>query len=158
MRMTTAAAAVALGLVPAALPAQGPVRLGGQVSFAQDANAGLGLRLDAPLVPFWTRDLRLDVGFDYFFPDSPVNYWELNGDLAWGLPLRGSRLAVYLGGGLNLAHSGVSGIPGSGVSDLGVNLLFGLRIPTGTGLTPYVELRPELGGGDRLVLTTGILF
>jgi hypothetical protein len=158
MRITAVAAAVALCLVPAALSAQSPVRLGGQVSFAQDANAGLGLRLDAPLVPFWTRDLRLDVAFDYFFPDSPVNYWELNGDLAWGLPIRGSRLAVYLGGGLNLAHNSLSGIPGSGATDLGVNLLLGLRFPTGTGLTPYVELRPELGGGERLVLTTGILF
>ena len=158
MRITIAAAAAALAFAPAALAAQAPVRLGGQVSFAQDANAGLGLRLDAPLVPFWTRDLRLDVAFDYFFPDSPVDYWEINGDLAWGLPIRGSRLSIYLGGGLNLAHSSLSGIPGSGVTDLGVNLLVGLRIPTTTRLTPYVELRPELGGGDRLVLTTGILF
>ena len=158
MRITTAAAAVALWLVPAALAAQAPVRLGGQLSLAENTDAGLGLRLEAPLAPFWTRDLRLNLAFDYFFPDSPLNYWELNGDLAWGLPLSGSRLAVYLGGGLNLAHSGVSRVPGSGVTDLGVNLLVGLRIPTATRLTPYVELRPELGGGDRLVLTTGVLF
>jgi hypothetical protein len=33
-----------------------------------------------------------------------------------------------------------------------------LRIPSSARVTPYVELRPELGGGSRLVLTTGIVF
>ena len=37
-------------------------------------------------------------------------------------------------------------------------LLLGLRFPTGSRFNPYVELRPEIGGGNRLVLTTGILF
>jgi len=157
MRLRVAAATIALGILPAALPAQG-VRLGGQLSFAQDENAGLGARLEAPLTPFWSRDVRLAVAFDYFFPSAPLNYWELNGDLEWGLPIRGSRLTVYVGGGLGVAHSSLSGVPGSGVSDLGINLLFGLRIPTGSHVSPFVEVRPELGGGDRLVLTTGLLF
>ncbi|HXY69439.1 MAG TPA: hypothetical protein VEH62_08320 [Gemmatimonadales bacterium] len=158
MRIATAAAGLAFCLVPAALAAQGPVRVGAELSFAENANAGLGARLDMPLVPFWTRDLRLDVSFDYFFPGSSLNYWELNGDLAWGLPLARSRIALVLGGGLNLAHSSDSGVPGSGVTDLGINLLFGLRFPTGRRLTPYLELRPELGGGERFVLTAGVLF
>lgn len=157
MRLRLAAATFVLCLVPAVLPAQS-VRLGGQLSFAQDENAGLGARLEAPLVPFWTQDLRLAIAFDYFFPTAPVNYWELNGNFEWGLPINGSRLSVYVGGGLGIAHSAVSGVPGTGVTDLGINLLFGLRIPAGPHLTPFVELRPELGGGDRLVLTTGLMF
>jgi hypothetical protein len=96
--------------------------------------------------------------FDYFFPDAPFSYWELNGDLAWGFHLASTRLSLYLGGGLNIARSSLQGIPGSGNTDLGANLLVGLRIPTASRLTPYVELRPEFGGGNRLVLSTGVLF
>ncbi len=155
MRLCTMAAATLL-LLPAALAAQGPPRLGGEVSFAQDENAGLGVRLEQGLAP--REDLRLMVNFDYFFPDSPFNYWELNTDLGWGFRVGGTSLVMYLGGGLNVAHTSLSGVPGSGVSDAGVNLLLGLRIPTDSRLRPYVELRPEFGGGNRLVLTTGIMF
>lgn len=158
MRMHAAALAAALTLLPAGLAAQGVPRLGGELSFAQDANAGLGLRFEQPLIPFWTQDLRLDLTFDYYFPDSPINYWEFNGDMTWGFPIAGSRLSFYVGGGLNLARTGVNGVPGSGVTDFGLNLLAGLRIPTSVRVTPYVELRPELGGGNRLVLTTGLMF
>ena len=158
MRIPMAAVAAVLAIVPARLAAQASPRLGGQLSFAQDANAGLGMRLEQNLVPFWTRDVRLDVSFDYYFPDRPVNYWELNGDIDWGFPISGSRLSLYAGGGLNLSRSGVSGVPGSGSLDLGLNLLVGLRIPTSTRLTPYIELRPELGGGDRLAVAFGLMF
>lgn len=158
MRMHVMAAVAALCLAPAGLAAQGAPRLGGQLSFAQDANAGLGLRLEQPLVPFWSRDLRLDLAFDYYFPDQPINYWEFNGDLAWGFPVSSSRLTVYVGSGFNLARSSINGRPGTGVTDLGMNLLVGMRIPTTTRVTPYIELRPELGGGNRLVLTAGLLF
>jgi len=158
MHTQTIAALAALCLAPAALAAQGPPRLGGQVSFAQDVNAGLGLRLEVPLSPALARDLRVAVAFDYFFPDSPVNYWELNTDLAWGFPLRGTGIALYAGAGLNIARTSASGVPRSGVTDLGVNLLGGVRFRSSMRLTPYVELRPELGGGDRLVLTTGLIF
>ena len=158
MRTHWAVLAAALTLLPAGLAAQAGPRLGGQLSFAQDANAGLGVRFEQPLTPFWTPALRLDVTFDYYFPDQPTTYGELNGDLAWAFPVSGSRLAVYVGGGLNLARTGISGDPHSGVTDLGLNLLVGLRLKTATRVTPYLELRPELGGGNRLVLTTGLMF
>ena len=157
MRIYTAAAVAALCLASAPLAAQGAPRLGGQLSFAQDVNAGLGVRLDLPLASRG-QDLRLMTAFDYFFPDAPFRYWELNGDLAWGLRLADTRLSLYLGGGLNIARSSLQGIPGSANTDLGANLLVGLRVPTASRVTPYVELRPEFGGGNRLVLSTGVLF
>lgn len=158
MRMHGLMGVVALTLLPAALAAQGPPRLGGEISFAQQANAGIGVRLEQALTPPRAHDLRLLVNFDYFFPDSPLNYWELNTDLGWGFPIADTNLEMYAGGGLNMARTSLSGVPGSGVSDVGVNLLLGMRIPTASRFRPYVELRPELGGGNRLVLTTGILF
>ena len=158
MRTHTAALVAALTLFPVALAAQGAPHLGGQVSFAQSENAGLGLRLDQPLTPQRMGDLQLLVAFDYFFPNAPVNYWELNTDLAWGFGLPASRMRLYVGGGLNMARTSFSGVPGSARSDVGVNLLAGIRIPTSTGFTPFFEVRPELGGGNRFVVTTGVMF
>jgi hypothetical protein len=158
MRSHVTAAVVALCLAPAVLTAQGPPRLGGQVSVAQDVNAGLGLRLELPLSRALARDLRVAVAFDYFFPGSALDYWEVNPDLLWGFPLTGTRIALYAGAGLNIAHTSRSGIPRASTTDLGVNLLGGVRFGTATRLTPYAELRPELGGGDRLVVTLGLLF
>ena len=157
MRFPIAAALAALCLAAGNLAAQAP-RLGGQLSFAQDMNAGVGLRLEDFLTPPGPRDLRLMVAYDYYFPNSPIQYWELNGNVAWGFRLAPARLALYVGGGVNIARSGVRGVPNSAVTDLGANLLAGLRFATGTRATPYVELRPELGGGNRLVLSAGVMF
>jgi len=153
-----AALTAALALLPAGLAAQGGPRFGGQISFARQANAGLGVRLEQPLSPPGAEDMRLLATFDYFFPDSPFNYWELNTDVAWSFRLADTQLDTYGGGGLNMARTSLSGVPRSSVSYVGVNLLLGLRIPTASRFNPYVELRPELGGGNRLVLTTGIVF
>ncbi len=158
MRLTIAAAAAALCLSATSLAAQGSPRLGGQLSFAQDVNAGVGLRLEQGLVPPRAHDLRLVAAFDYYFPNSPLSYWELNGNLAWGFRPGAARLAFYLGGGVNVAHSGIRNVANTGVTNIGANLLAGLRFFTGTRATPYVELRPELGGGNRLVLSTGVVF
>ncbi len=158
MRTYIAATIAALCLAPAVAAAQGPPRLGGQVSFAQDVNAGLGMRLELPMSRSLSPDLRADFAFDYFFPDSPVNYWELNTNLAWGFHFSGSRVSPYVGAGLDIARTSFTGVPRSGVTDVGMNLLAGLKFYTTSSLTPYLELRPELGGGNRLVLTTGVIF
>ncbi len=64
MRKHITVALAALCLAPAALAAQGLPRLGGQVSVAQDVNAGLGLRVELPLSRALARDLRVAVAFD----------------------------------------------------------------------------------------------
>ncbi len=158
MRTHLLAAVAALCVSAGTLAAQGPPRLGGQLSFAQDVNAGVGLRLEQGLMPPRAQDLRLMAAFDYYFPNSPLSYWELNGDLAWGFRFAGSRAGMYLGGGINVARSGIRGVPNTSETNIGANLLAGLRFPTGGRATPYVELRPELGGGNRLVLSTGVMF
>ena len=150
--------AAVLGGIPAVVAAQGGPRMGGQISFARQENAGLGVRVEQPLTPPDMEDVRLLATFDYFFPDSPFNYWELNTDVAWSFRLADLPLDTYGGGGLNMVRQSLSGVPRSAVSELGINLLLGIRIPTASRFRPYVELRPELGGGNRLVLTTGIVF
>ena len=157
MRLKTAAAAALLCLTAGKLAAQAP-RMGGQLSFAQDVNAGVGLRLEDPLAPPASHDLRVIGTFDYYFPNTPFQYWELNGNVAWGFRLAPARLALYVGGGINIARSGVRGVPDAAQTNLGANLLVGFRFLTSTSATPYVELRPELGGGNRLVVSTGVMF
>ena len=42
-------------------------------------------------------------------------------------------------------------------TDLGINLLAGTQFGT-KAVTPFVELRVELAGGEQFVITGGLLF
>ena len=142
----------------------GQVGLGAQLSWADDTQFGVGARAVVDLARV-TNGLEAIGSFDYFFPDQPlgadINYWEINANLAYvfqGVP----GLAPYLGGGLNFAHASVSvdalGIPiGASNTELGLNLLGGARLNLGP-VTPFGELRIELGGGEQFVIAGGVLF
>ena len=144
--------------------AYGQVGVGAQLSWADDTQFGIGARAVVDLTPF-TNGLEAIGSFDYFFPDQPlgadINYWELNANLAYvfqGVP----SVAPYLGGGLNFAHASVSvdalGIPvGASQTKLGLNLLGGARLNMGP-VTPFGELRIELGGGEQFVIAGGVMF
>jgi opacity protein-like surface antigen len=117
-------------------------QFGVQGSWADDADLGVGARL------LWDATGSSDgigaiASFDYFFPGDDITYWELNGNLTYSL--RGS-LQPYVGAGLNLAH-------GEGDSELGLNLLGGLRFSDRV----YGEARVEIDGGEQFVLTIGLL-
>jgi opacity protein-like surface antigen len=145
-------------LLPAQAHAQRQANWGVQLSVAQETNVGIGARFDGslgPLVPAAQR-WRFQGSFDYFFPDGALRYWEMNGDLAYHFPVS-SRLVPYAGAGLGIAHTSVAGVRFSGNTDVGVNLLGGLKFPTLRGPTPYLQMRFELGGGEQFVLTGGLL-
>lgn len=145
-------ALAALGLGPA--PARAQVHLGPQLSLADDADFGLGGRLVAGVPEY--RGFEAMGSFDLFFPEGPVDYWEINGNVLYNFEIPDlPSLRPYAGGGLNFAH--VSGGFGAGDSDLGLNLLAGNKFPL-QGFTPFTELRVELGGGEQFVLTGGVLF
>ncbi|MGH7553362.1 MAG: hypothetical protein ACREMQ_10105, partial [Longimicrobiales bacterium] len=86
------------------------------------------------------------------------SYWELS--LNGAVPLVAGNIDPYVGGGLNLARF-TSEADALGVevdnTDLGLNLLGGLRFMLGT-LSTFAEARAELAGGKQLVLTFGALF
>ena len=140
-------------------------RFGVQGSWADDADFGIGARVELGLPNLLTSEGPLAntflIGsFDYFFPDvDALDYWEINANLA--VPLVASGIDPYVGAGLNVAHASVSTeflgeeIEGSD-TEIGLNLLGGLRIPIG-GLATFVEGRFELGGGEQFVLTFGAL-
>lgn len=157
----------------------GPVsaqRFGVQANWSDDFDFGVGGRVEVDLPNLFTDQgpfsrTYLIGSFDYFFPDcgaqdEPVSdfdcsYWEVNAGLA--IPLAAASVDPYVGAGLNIARFSVdySGdVPGVDLgaddTEIGLNLLGGLRFPIG-GISAYGEGRLELGGGEQFVLTFGIL-
>jgi hypothetical protein len=165
MRRVVLGTAIAFAVSAGNLQAQ---RLGAQLSWGDDSDLGLGVRLEAGLPNLLTNTGALSrtyfIGsFDYFFIDCrfDCSYWEINANLA--VPVVAATIDPYLGAGLNIAHISIGDDDlepfdrEASDTDLGVNLLGGLRFPIGN-LSSFLELRGELGGGDQLVLTFGFLF
>lgn len=159
---------VACGLALGASAAEGQaVRVGGQVSFADDADFGIGPRLAIEL-PRVATGLWAIGTFDYFFPDDgfgadgDIDYWEINGNLAYTIQLPDAPgVEPYVGAGINIARLSVDfeDVPEAdgGDTQVGLNLLGGLNFPL-VGFTPFVEARLEIDGGEQFVVSGGITF
>ena len=95
----------------------------------------------------------VDLPFD-FDPDTEVEYWEANLNLTWDFTTSGAVIP-YAGVGVNYAHSSASAFGfDSDESDVGANVLAGMRIRERF----YVEAKQEAGGGELFVLTVGVRF
>ena len=135
-----------------------------QVSYADATDLGLGARAYFSVEALYSG-LETQIGFDLFFPDSPegvdLGYFEVNANLVKHFDLESTDAVVpYAGGGFNFARSSVerSGTPF--VSDasevqIGLNLLGGVRIEV-VDVSPFVEARFELSGGEQAVVTGGV--
>jgi hypothetical protein len=152
--------------------------VGAQASYGTDSEIGIGGRLmvGLPAIP----GLGVIGSFDYFFPgtvdlsgvgvDISADYWEINGNLFYSFPVSGASIEPYFGAGLNLATASVD-VMGAGETvddsqtELALNLLAGFEFQM-TGLSPFVEIRVELGsdedffirGDSQVVVTGGFLF
>jgi len=145
--------------------AQAQVRFGAQASFGDDVDFGLGARAVFSLKQFNER-LEGIASFDWFFPDSGVGvdwtYFEINGNVVYSIPLSSSSsLRPYAGGGLNIARSSIDFdtplLSSASDTEIGLNVLGGTKFGSGR-LTPFAELRIELGGGEQFVISGGFLF
>ncbi len=140
-------------------------RFGVQVSWADDADVGVGAHVDFPMsAAFAGQPLFLQVSGDFFFPGNDVTYFELNGNLLYKFRLQASPIAPYAGGGLNFAYAkiggGCSNVAGADCSntDLGLNLVGGIQFPNAGRLLPFVQARFEISGGEQFVLSGGVHF
>lgn len=158
--MTMIALLVVVGGMATTLPGQ--VRFGVQADFGDNFDFGIGARLEyVPRALFRNAPVLSAASFDWFFPDTPpgvdVQYWEINYNIyyLW----TADALRPYAGGGLNIAHASAD-VGGFGGSDtkVGLNLGGGLRFRTAGRLTPFIEARVELSGGEQFVLTGGLVF
>lgn len=136
-------------------------RFGAQLNWANDMDLGFGARLELPLnigAEGVLSRTYLIGSFDYFFPDcDECSYFEFNGNLAVPVDVEGN-LNPYVGAGLNMARFSAD-VPGvdSSNTDLGLNVLGGLKFALGP-FASFGEARFELGGGEQFVLTFGVLF
>lgn len=144
--------------VPSAVQAQ--VQFGPQVAWADDADFGVGARIALGL-PQVRPGVELHVSGDYFFIDCPsgidCSWIELNGNLHLPVPIA-PDLNTYVGGGLNIARFkvGVDGFGSSSNTEVGLNVLGGIKFPMAS-LTPFVEASFTVGGGEQFGIRGGIL-
>jgi hypothetical protein len=102
--------------------------------------------------------------FDWFFPkDATINttvltptYWEFN--INGVLDVQSVR-GLYVGTGVNYTTYSIDGsqVANAGGTELGLNILSGIKLGSGHG-APFAQARFEIGGGKQLVLTGGIEF
>ncbi|MCY3600288.1 MAG: hypothetical protein OXN85_10010 [Gemmatimonadetes bacterium] len=141
------------------------VKAGGQVTFGDDADFGIGPRAQMSL-PWIAPGIRVAGSFDYFFPDSGLgdpggdyDYRELNFNVLGDLSFPDvTNFVPYVGGGLNVAWQSVPADVGEDSEErlFGMNIVAGFRFPL-AGFTPFVEARYELEGGQQLLVAGGIL-
>jgi len=141
--------------------AQGQVRLGPEVSLAQDVDFGIGAVVEMPMTSIHER-LEFAGRFTLFFPDRG-NYWELDGDVRYLFPLAGENtLLPYAMAGLAIGHSSwdYEG-PGDGstVSDteLALRIGGGAKFPMAS-FTPFVDLGLTIGDLPDFNLRAGVTF
>jgi hypothetical protein len=130
-------------------------RWGPELNLATDTDFGLGARVE---FDFNNSPLTVIGSFDYYFPDG-YDYWEINGNLIYNFDIASApSVTPYAGGGLNIAHWSIDNEVGSrSETDPGLNLLGGARFDAGS-LTPFVEMKFTIEGGDQFVVTGGLLF
>lgn len=137
------------------------MRFGAQVSYADDADFGVGVLLDYPMSRLLNNaPVFAQASADIFFPGNDITYFELNWNVLYKFRIQSSPIAPYAGAGLNFAIASVGGgcTGDCSSSDLGANMVGGVRFPNAGKLLPFVQVRYELGGGEQFVLTGGIHF
>jgi hypothetical protein len=154
MRKLLLTFAFLLFLAGTASEAQAQTRFGVQANLADDVDFGIGARV--AISPPGRSPIKILGSFDWFFPDGPFDYWELNGNIVYVVPVQNSAVAPYLGGGLNVAHISPDGVSFGSDTEMGLNLLGGIEF--GGALPLFVEARVEVEGGEQFVLTGGIYF
>ena len=169
LRTFAAGAAVAFSLAtvaPSAANAQ--LGFGVQGSFASDdVGMGVGGFLTFGLGSLTTNTgISAKVGFDYFFPDHDLKYWEINGDALYSIGNMQGSIRPYVGAGVTYGNASAGGAAGDACSaanvdcsssDIGLNLLGGINIGS-SKLAPFVQAKFEAGGGELFIISGGIKF
>lgn len=101
------------------------------------------------------KNLRLEANFTYFLVKSPLTFFTLDANLDYTFaPFQGGF--AYALGGLDLAHTAISGFSGSS-TELGLNLGVGVEGKVSFGGI-FGEAKYVIGNASELVLTGGLRF
>lgn len=158
-RLVLAAFLAGLLFTPRASDAQ--ISIGGQGSWGDRRDWGLGGRLTWDLSPRGTP-LAIIGAFDWFFQQVPVTidaeYWEINVNAVYIQSIYSPEAVSYVGGGLNIARIKEERRTGGVIvndTKYGANLVGGTRYKLGR-IAPFFELRYIIKGGEQFVLTAGL--
>lgn len=135
------------------------------------SDPGIGARLELG------ESFRFLATFDYYFVDADIlgdhpegnfdlKFYEVTGDLAYYFPTGPAR--PYLGAGASISKRTFNNVTLSNFfddnkSNVGFNVLGGVKFNDGGTVEPFVEARGVFYGGNesfhnRFVLTGGIVF
>ncbi len=108
---------------------------------------------------FLKNDLSLAPGFNYYFADDPISFWELNANINYYFS-ESSSVSVYGLAGLNLARISIDNGFGEDRSDseLGVNIGIGANFDINSSVEPFTEFRYVIGDFDQAVFAFGLKF
>lgn len=132
-------------------------RLGGNFAYGTDVEEfGLGINGEF----FLKNDLSIAPGFNYYFTEDPLTFWELNANVNYYFVSSGSA-ALYALGGLNLATASVD-LPepfdDDSSTELGLNLGIGANFDINSSILPFTQLRLVVGDASQAVLEFGVKF
>ncbi|HKJ45743.1 MAG TPA: hypothetical protein VJ991_07945 [Balneolales bacterium] len=111
----------------------------------------LGGGFTTPLGSRWF----LNPNFEYVFSDYQT-YATFNGDFDYSIPDQVRNVSFWAGGGLGIIYSNPEG-PSGGDTDLGLNLLGGIGIQTGS-VMPYIQPKIILKQNSEFVMGFGVRF
>jgi len=139
-------------LLATADEAEAQVRFGPQISWADDAELGIGGRITGDVNVFENNDALRSlrgIGEFIYYTDDLFDLIEIN--LNGALPVRfgDSGTDFYAGGGLNIAN-------GNSDTEIGINLLGGLNFDLGN-LDAFAEAGIRLNGSEQFVITGGLM-
>jgi hypothetical protein len=145
-----------VGALMTAASLQAQATLGPTLAWENDLDLGVGATLRAPL-PSVGEGVGVMADLLIFFPNLS-DYFEINANVTYDLPLQESTSMPFVLAGLTLGRSSAE-MMGVSFSDTAVRLNIGGGVEFGAGkLRPTAGLRIELGDGDALILFASIPF
>lgn len=141
--------------------------VGAAITNGSDSDFGLGARVEYPLEA-WLPNLGIAGGLNVFFPGDPYDsWWEINAAALYHFEVN-ETFTPYAGAGLGFASwkkqytdddfFGFSSIRRSARdSSFGLSAIGGCKFNFDIGVTPFVEARVGVGGGNTLEITAGAL-
>jgi hypothetical protein len=146
----------AVGLWAATAPLQAQMTLGPTVAWESDLDFGVGATFRAPLTSAG-EGVGIMADVLIFFPDVG-DYFEINGNVTYDLPLEESTALPFVLAGLTIGRSSGE-VLGVSLSDTAVRLNIGGGVEFDAGtLRPSAGIRIELGDGDAVIFFASIPF
>lgn len=129
--------------------AVGP-RVGFDIANIEELHVGVDARLAHPDVA-----VEVQPALDVYLPANG-SFVTLSTNVLYRVPVANARIQPYAGGGLGVSF--FDDATGRNQSDVGLNLVGGLRLPSSAVFTPFAQTQITLGSVDLIAFSGGVLF